>query len=604
MSELKFLKQTECILEDHANSSTKPTEQQPDGCLDISMQKLWEPGQHHAGEITSLRLYDCGYSSSLGDYISRYFTEGVTSLRELDMCFDEPPCPRTSHLPLDSEPFCKINNLTKFYFEDTKLAAPLDTFLPFLRGNPSLKEVKLKVGTAVPAKYDPQLQGPGYRQPQEQAPVNLSQLQSLHIDCRSALDIKFLISHISLPKGVELWVSSKDDSPGLYSILPSIKGVDKSPTHMHVDWTSGCKIDISGPNGRFCFNLSRLEQRDTILKEDGLISLKEIQELKLTQAPIFWSPRSPLPLFPALKVFTINGVENVSAALSKFFLFQGSFPKLDKLEIKKHDSSESQLLINWERPQSLQVECCSWQGIANLVAHISLLECAMFEAYTKEVTKLVEESPTCVHMDGNGEDIRFSGPNGNLSFHGLSEEKNSSLFEEGDTITLEGGTCSLESGKFSRQDGRILFVPGGSSSFEIGPISFEAGPISFEGVQELHLINRPLDLALKPSLFPALETLIIENNQEISKILSKLFASPKPSFPRLKRLEIKNCTLSDSDISNFKKFASKHKKNPLYNTVVIQGPKKDTSPKSGANQDVLITFMHYDSIIKRIIHSV
>ena len=78
-------------------------------------------------------------------------------------------------------------------------------------------------------------------------------------------------------------------------------------------------------------------------------------------------------------------------------------------------------------------------------------------------------------------------------------------------------------------------------------------------VRELRLAHTGLPVALNPSSFPALETLTIQYNGNISDLFSTLF--PNPSiFPSLKTLGFLNCAITDGFMAGLARFASDRKK--------------------------------------------
>ena len=124
-------------------------------------------------------------------------------------------------------------------------------------------------------------------------------------------------------------------------------------------------------------------------------------------------------------------------------------------------------------------------------------------------------SPT--HMYTCEGDIKLSGPNGSFSFSGLSP----------------------------------------SEAFRVG-----SSLPSFKDIQELRFgypgQRRSIPRVFDPSPFPALETLALEHDSNVSNTLSLLFSSPKSS-PSLKTLAFLHCNLTGDFMEELVRFASNRK---------------------------------------------
>ena len=79
---------------------------------------------------------------------------------------------------------------------------------------------------------------------------------------------------------------------------------------------------------------------------------------------------------------------------------------------------------------------------------------------------------------------------------------------------------------------------------------------SYENIQELYL--KETSIEFDPLLFPALETLVIKDKENPSKVLSALFKSPQSS-PSLKTLGFSHSNLTDDFMVELAHFASQYK---------------------------------------------
>ena len=91
---------------------------------------------------------------------------------------------------------------------------------------------------------------------------------------------------------------------------------------------------------------------------------------------------------------------------------------------------------------------------------------------------------------------------------------------------------------------------------EIPFAEFPALPLT--NIQELHLVQGDPPTVFDPSSFPALETLTIECNADVSRLFSALFPDPS-SFPSLKTLKFLDCPVTEEFVEELARFASNRK---------------------------------------------
>ena len=139
-----------------------------------------------------------------------------------------------------------------------------------------------------------------------------------------------------------------------------------------------------------------------------------------------------------------------------------------------------------------------------------------------------------------------------------------------------------------------LLGPNGNFSFE-NPLGLDDPFVEFPllpliDVRELHLRHRkmkedsqPLNLlVLRPSFFPALKTLAVDCETNVSHLFSALFRDP--SFPpSLKTLAFLDCNLADSFMVKLARFASSRSKTDsvrLHRVVIVNSEGKFPSVAS------------------------
>jgi len=84
--------------------------------------------------------------------------------------------------------------------------------------------------------------------------------------------------------------------------------------------------------------------------------------------------------------------------------------------------------------------------------------------------------------------------------------------------------------------------------------------------------SKPLNpLVIRPSFFPALETLAVDYGANMSCLLFALFSNPSSS-PSLKTLAFLDCNLTDGFLEELARFASGRKNTPsapLHRVVIV-----------------------------------
>ena len=98
------------------------------------------------------------------------------------------------------------------------------------------------------------------------------------------------------------------------------------------------------------------------------------------------------------------------------------------------------------------------------------------------------------------------------------------------------------------------------------------------GVREVHLsYYNETPIVFRPSYFPALETLAIKSNGDLTVSLSVLLQNPSSS-PSLKTFAFLDCNLTEEFMEQLTKFASERQTSPtstwLYRILIIHGDGK------------------------------
>ena len=111
-----------------------------------------------------------------------------------------------------------------------------------------------------------------------------------------------------------------------------------------------------------------------------------------------------------------------------------------------------------------------------------------------------------------------------------------------------------------------LAGPNGSFSYTLEwpsvPPFAEFSVLPLTDIKDLHLVHNDPSVVFHPSSFPALETLTIECNTDVSHLFSALF--PDPSlFPSLKTLRFLDCFITEEFMEELKRFASRCKNTTL-----------------------------------------
>ena len=232
----------------------------------------------------------------------------------------------------------RLKSLTVFVYVNVELDLHMDTLLDFLEENHSLKRVDL----GIIFRED------SLRRSQRRTPTK-SQLQYLSIHCLGTImDGQALISSMALQRGARLDITSYMGVK-LKAILPGV-----SPTHlfnMHsptlMEYRSYSRnIRLTGPNGEFSLQNTRILSGDRPFVEFPLLSLHLIQELyfvhrtsknlRHTINPVVFDQS----FFPALKNLAIDCGTSVSHLLSALFLNPSSPLSLETLAFLDCDLDE------------------------------------------------------------------------------------------------------------------------------------------------------------------------------------------------------------------------------------------------------------------------
>ena len=102
--------------------------------------------------------------------------------------------------------------------------------------------------------------------------------------------------------------------------------------------------------------------------------------------------------------------------------------------------------------------------------------------------------------------------------------------------------------------------PTSPASLEYFKKILEPSDLSFKAIQNLVLVRSHNDEAFNPSMFPALDLLVICNDTKLSTTLSKLFSSPHLSPPTLRAIAFQDCNLSEGFKQELAQFAECIKK--------------------------------------------
>ena len=133
-----------------------------------------------------------------------------------------------------------------------------------------------------------------------------------------------------------------------------------------------------------------------------------------------------------------------------------------------------------------------------------------------------------------------------------------------------------QNGTFSYHRERRLGAP--FTGF-LGTSFVEFPMLPLADIRELRLTHNDPSIVFRPLSFPALETLTIKHNTDVSPLFSALF--PDPSFfPLLKTLEFSDCVITEALMGELTRFASgrKNTTSARLRRVVIIGHRSGTYP--------------------------
>ena len=296
--------------------------------------------QPHIGEITKMYITNLSKFEDLTTIFPHFFNE-MDKLNTLDISLSKygtwsPPSENPfgefpdalkslflGNIPLHS--FSNLKILTKFSFSNTEYSVPLDALFTFLRENPLLEHVKLIIV----------LKGHIPRCLQDQAPINLKQLQYLLVRCKYREDIKYLVSYIPPPKGANV-VICPEELGGLGTILPHLKCVVTLPTYMKMNYESH-SIKLLGPNGCLSSDCLPNPEISLILKRNAQINFENIETIHLIMSDSGEIPFEKL-MFPALKIIIIEQDRKITHTISTLFSLPG--PPPHRLELRRCTLSE------------------------------------------------------------------------------------------------------------------------------------------------------------------------------------------------------------------------------------------------------------------------
>ena len=257
---------------------------------------------------------------------------------------------------------------------------------------------------------------------------------------------------------------------------------------------------------------------------DNMNSLRSLVISLRSANPPTWAPIYDDPFTRLNKINTLTKFSFVdptfSTPLKTLFAFLEGNPLLEHVELSigcyyrvRIRPYRAQEPISLSRLQFLSLTCSGSKGIEHLISRIPPPEGAQVEIFSTErklwsrgilvSIRRVATPPVCLGVDYNKNRITWSGGDGELQFNGLSHLMMSNV--------LEGKS-----------------------------------PLFYKDVDELRL--RMPDLSdpapgFDLSLFPALHTLIIEQDRRIVVTLCKIFSSKQP--PNLQLLRFYNCTHSE-----------------------------------------------------------
>ena len=132
-----------------------------------------------------------------------------------------------------------------------------------------------------------------------------------------------------------------------------------------------------------------------------------------------------------------------------------------------------------------------------------------------------------------------------------------------------------------------LTGPNGSFSYNHkwhSGIAFTEFPVlPLTDIRELRLTHSDPSTVFHPSSFPALETLTIQCDTDISRLFSALFPNPS-SFPSLKTLGFLDCDVTDKFMKELTRFASGRKSttSARLHRVVFVGPQHGELPAAAS----------------------
>ena len=197
--------------------------------------------------------------------------------------------------------FLNLRTLTTLILVDYDFHLHLDTLLDFLEENRSLQSATLKVSFAELS----------LRSSQRRSPIR-NRLQHLSISCINVLEVRALISNITLQRGAHLGIVYPL-SAGLDEILTGLSTAHLSnlPSPTFIVYENHPRhIRLIGPNGRFSFDGTHLATRNLFV-EFPLLPLANVRALyfihrKSSNPPHFNSVTCHLSLFSSLETIAVE----------------------------------------------------------------------------------------------------------------------------------------------------------------------------------------------------------------------------------------------------------------------------------------------------------
>ena len=219
------------------------------------------------------------------------------------------------------QPFRKIKTLTKLVLCDYQFPYSLDILLDFLEGNPLLQHVELSISSVSSNSKWYMCKS------KRENPIRLKDVELLSVTGIHYVDIKAMVSFISIPKDAVLKILPLNQTRHGQNHIPlgqffKVIGNVTQPTYMYADYTNG-HVKLSGPVRRI--EVQGIDDDSMFRLLSYLASLDFIQKLHLiVQTPADLRPIH-LPLLHNLKTLIIKVGVYTEITLSRSSISPATF---------------------------------------------------------------------------------------------------------------------------------------------------------------------------------------------------------------------------------------------------------------------------------------